>query len=81
MNEYTEFLKEYLGERRDITKKVFKIVGRIYKAIENGASDEQIETYISILKNVKHNWLFEILKLFHNNTWQFLRKNDLIELS
>lgn len=55
MNEYTEFLKEYLGERRDITKKVFKIVGRIYKAIENGASDEQIETYISILKNVKHN--------------------------
>lgn len=29
MEEYTEFLKEYLGERRNITKDVYKIVRTI----------------------------------------------------
>lgn len=36
MEEYTEFLKEYLGERRNITKDVYKIVRTIYRGVNNG---------------------------------------------
>ncbi len=53
MEEYTEFLKKYLGERRDISKRVFKIVAKIYKSIKNGAKEEQIMNYINILKKGK----------------------------
>ncbi len=53
MEEYTEFLKEYLGERRNITKKVFKKAGQIYKIIQKGATDEQIDVYIDMLEKAK----------------------------
>lgn len=36
MEEYTEFLREYLEKRRDITRTVFKFVGRIYRGVTNG---------------------------------------------
>ncbi len=52
MEEYTDFLRKCLGERRDITKKVFKIVGRIYKAVKNGATEEQINLYVTTLKKL-----------------------------
>lgn len=54
MEEYTEILREYLGERRDITKKVFKIVGRIYRRIKNGATENEIDRYITVLKRSNH---------------------------
>lgn len=50
VEEYTEFLRKYLGTHRDITRIVFKIVGRIYKSIKNGATEEQIWAYINTLK-------------------------------
>ncbi len=50
MKEYTEILREYLGERRDITKKAFKIAGRIYRRIKNGATIEEIDRFIDMLK-------------------------------
>lgn len=34
--EYTEILKENLGERRNISKYAFKIVSSGYRAVENG---------------------------------------------
>lgn len=43
MEEYTEFLRRYLGEHRDITKKVFKIVGKIYKSVKKREIDKQID--------------------------------------
>lgn len=54
MEEYTEFLRKNLGERRNIDKLVFKIVGRIYKAIQNGAGEKEIDTYIATLRRVNH---------------------------
>lgn len=54
MEEYTEFLREYFGKYRDITKIVFKVVGRIYRLIKGGASKEQVEAYIDILRKNKH---------------------------
>lgn len=36
MAKYTKLLREYLGKRRDVTKKVFKIVGRIYRGVTKG---------------------------------------------
>lgn len=53
MEEYTEFLRRYLGKRRDITKIVFKIVGKFYKAVKNGKEDKQIELYITTLRKAK----------------------------
>ncbi len=35
MKEYTEILKGYLGSRRDVSKEVFKIAGRIYRGVNN----------------------------------------------
>lgn len=58
MEEYTDFLRKCLGERRDITKKVFKIVGRIYKAVKNGATEEQINLYVTTLKKLMEKWVF-----------------------
>lgn len=53
MEEYTEFLRIYLGKRRDITRIVFKIVGRIYKAVKSGMTKEQVEMYITMLRKTK----------------------------
>ncbi len=36
MAEYTRLLKKYLGERRNIDKRVFKITGRIYRGVTKG---------------------------------------------
>lgn len=48
MEEYTEFLKEYLGERRNIAKNVFNIVGRIYRGVTNGRFTlEEALTYLN----------------------------------
>lgn len=54
MEEYTEFLKQKIEKHKDITKIVFKITSRIYKAIKNGANEEQIKIYIDILKKNKN---------------------------
>ncbi len=35
MEEYTEILRGYLESRRSVTKNVFKIVGRIYRGVNN----------------------------------------------
>lgn len=52
MQEYTEFLRSYLKGRRDVNKKVYKIVGRIYKVVKNGATEKQINLYIATLKKL-----------------------------
>ncbi len=36
MEEYTECLRECLGERRDIKKSTFKIARTIYRGVRNG---------------------------------------------
>ena len=36
MEGYTEMLREYLRERRDVDKTVFKLAGRIYRGINSG---------------------------------------------
>lgn len=36
MEEYTKFLKEYLGENRNVTKDVYKIARTIYRGVSNG---------------------------------------------
>lgn len=54
MEEYTEFLRKNLGERRNIDKLVFKIVGRIYRRIKNGATENEIDRYIDILRRSNH---------------------------
>ena len=50
-----KILREHLGECGDITREVFKIVGRIYKAVKNGATEGQINLYIVTLKKTKYN--------------------------
>lgn len=37
MENYTELLKEYLGKRRDCSKDVFKLAGRIYRGANNNS--------------------------------------------
>lgn len=54
MQEYTEILRGYLRERRNIAKIVFKIVGRIYRATQNGATEKEIKLYIDMLKKNKY---------------------------
>lgn len=36
MEEYTIALKEYLKNRRDYKKTIFKIVGTVYRGVSNG---------------------------------------------
>ena len=36
MEEYTKVLREYLQGRRNITKRVYKVISRDYRAIMNG---------------------------------------------
>ena len=36
MEEYTKVLREYLQGRRNITKRVYKVISRAYRAIMNG---------------------------------------------
>lgn len=54
MEEYTEILKGYLGGRRNVAKDVYKIVGRIYRAAQKGATKSQIKLYIDMLKKNKY---------------------------
>ena len=43
MEEYTEFLRRYLEERRDIAKKVFKVAGGIYRGVNNNRRTENAQ--------------------------------------
>lgn len=36
MEEYVDSLKEYLGSRRNLTKKVYVIVGTLYRGVTRG---------------------------------------------
>lgn len=47
MEKYTEFLRKYLGTRRDISKNVYKIMNTGYRAVENGRT-----TWENFLKQI-----------------------------
>ena len=46
MEEYTEILEQYLGGKRNYSKTMFKLMGRIYRRVNKGKLtwDEVIKT-------------------------------------